>query len=468
MVPRAKTRDGVTILRDRYIGDDPERLAQLRDERVSADVAQLIHDARISADLSQKELAGLIGTTQSVISRLEDSDYGGRSLTMLERIARALGKKLAVTMTDGARAGKRETFVGFDSAWGDRVPGAISWATFVDGRFEAFGPPELVHFDDVARIVEERHADADYVLVALDQPTLVPNRVGMRPVERVAASLISKLGGGVQPANRRKKTSQKKTSLFGSDAPVWRFLDRLDVSQNPPAARTATDGLHLIEVFPALALPALDAGILKRERAASYNPKNTKSFSLDDWRLVATAVQHHAERLSLAPLSEWAGRCATLDSPKKHDQDRLDAAICLVIALLWRRTSRDQMAVIGDRRGYMVTPISPEGRTILQRAAVNHKVPMDAEWSEDAHHRTTDSGPREDTGHGTTGVEPKARLVGRMEYRCPIGGCTKVFRGSRGGWDAHVASPRIHPDWHPDVIDRRVRKERFKAEYPDW
>ena len=33
----------------------------------------------------------------------------------------------------------------------------------------------------------------------------------MRPVERVAASLISKLGGGVQPANRQK------ASLFGSD-----------------------------------------------------------------------------------------------------------------------------------------------------------------------------------------------------------------------------------------------------------
>ena len=467
MAPRGRTRDGVTILHERYIGDDPERLAHLHEAQVSADVAQLIYDARIDAGLSQKELAALIGTTQSVISRLEDSDYGGRSLTMLERIARALNKRLTVTMTDLGRPGRREAFVGFDSAWGDLVPGALSWATFVDGRLEAFGPPELVHFDDAARIVEERRADADYVLVALDQPALVPNRAGMRPVERVAASLISKLGGGVQPANRQKKTSQKKTSLFGSDAPVWRFLDRLDISQNPPAARTASDGLHLIEVFPALALPALEAGILKRKRAAFYNPTKN-SFSLDDWRLVATAVQRHADALSLAPLSRWAIQYATLDSPKKHHQDRLDAAICLVVALQWRRTSRDRMAVIGDRRGYMVTPISTEGRTILQRAAVNQKVPIDTEWSEDAHHRTTDSGSSEDTGHRTTDSRPMARLPGRVKYRCPIGGCKKVFYGSRGGWDAHVASRRIHPDWHPDVTDGRVRKERFKAEYPDW
>lgn len=468
MVPRAKTRDGVTILRDRHIGDDPERLAQLRDEQVGADVAQLIYDARTNAGLSQKALAALIGTTQSVISRLEDADYGGRSLTMLERIARALEKKLTVTMTDRARrAGRREAFVGFDSAWGDRVPGAISWATYVEGRFEAFGPPELVHFDDAARIVEERRVDADYVLVALDQPALVPNRAGMRPVERVVASLISKLGGGVQPANRGKRASQKKTSLFGSGAPVWRFLDRLDVSQNPSAARAASNGLHLIEVFPALALPALDPGILKRRRAASYNPENTKSFSLDDWRLVATAVQRHAERLNLAPLSEWAGRFARLDSPQKHHQDRLDAAVCLVVALLWRQGSRDQMAVIGDRRGYMVTPISPEGRAILQRAAVKQKVPIDTEWSEDAHHRAADSGLSGGNGHRTTDSRPK-ELAGRVEYRCPIGGCTKVFRGSRGGWDAHVASPRIHPNWHPDITDGRERKVRFKAEYPDW
>ncbi len=463
MALRAKTRDGVTILRDRYIGNDPERLAQLHEERVSADVAQLICDARTSAGLSQKELAALIGTTQSVISRLEDSDYGGRSLTMLERIARALGKKLTVTMTDFGKAGRREAFVGFDSAWGDQVPGAISWVTFVDGRFEAFGPPELVHFDDAARIVAERRADADYVLVALDQPALVPNRAGMRPVERVAASLVSKLGGGVQPANRQK------ISLFGSDAPVWRFLDRLDVSQNPPAARTARDGLHLIEVFPALALPALDAGILKRRRAAFYNPENEKGFSLDDWRLVATAVQRHADALGLPPLSRWASQYAVLDSPKKHHQDRLDAAICLLVALQWRRSSRDEMAVIGDRRGYMVTPISPEGRTLLQRAAANQRVPIDIEWPEDAHHRTADSGSSEGTGHRTTDSRSKSRLPAQQaKYRCPIRGCTKVFHGSRGGWDAHVASHRIHPDWHPDVTDGKERKERFRAEYPDW
>ena len=40
------------------------------------------------------ELAKKAGTTQSVIARLEDAEYAGHSLTMLERIAAACGVAL--------------------------------------------------------------------------------------------------------------------------------------------------------------------------------------------------------------------------------------------------------------------------------------------------------------------------------------------------------------------------------------
>ena len=53
-------------------------------------------------------------------------------------------------------------------------------------------------------------------------------------------------------------------------------------------------------------------------------------------------------------------------------------------------------------------------------------------------------------------------------YPCPIPQCGKVFRGSRGGWDAHVASPAKHPAWHPDVVDGEKLKDLFKREYSDW
>ena len=99
MTKKDKTQDAVRILHGRYVKDDPERKAALQEERVNAEVARLIHEMRSAAGLSQQQLAELIDTTQSVISRLEDADYEGRSLSVLERIATALNQKLTVVMT---------------------------------------------------------------------------------------------------------------------------------------------------------------------------------------------------------------------------------------------------------------------------------------------------------------------------------------------------------------------------------
>lgn len=79
--------------------DDRARKASLQDQRINAEVARLIYRRRTAARLSQAALAERVGTTQSVISRLEDDDYAGHSLTMLSRIAAALDRKLAVSMS---------------------------------------------------------------------------------------------------------------------------------------------------------------------------------------------------------------------------------------------------------------------------------------------------------------------------------------------------------------------------------
>ena len=58
--------------------------------------------------------------------------------------------------------------------------------------------------------------------------------------------------------------------------------------------------------------------------------------------------------------------------------------------------------------------------------------------------------------------------VSGREYHCPISGCRHIFRGSCGGWDAHVASSKRHPNWHPEVKDPTERKRLFKREFPDF
>ena len=80
-----KTKNAVYILH-RGVRRDIELQKFLEESRINADVAQLIYDARNDANLTSQELADLVGTTQPVISRLEDADYEGLSLSLLQRI----------------------------------------------------------------------------------------------------------------------------------------------------------------------------------------------------------------------------------------------------------------------------------------------------------------------------------------------------------------------------------------------
>jgi len=97
MAKKINTSDGLEILYRLFIRGKPEREASLARERVNISVAQLVYDLRTEAGLSQQQLAQFVGTTQSVISRLEDADYQGHSLSMLKRITQALGKKLTIS-----------------------------------------------------------------------------------------------------------------------------------------------------------------------------------------------------------------------------------------------------------------------------------------------------------------------------------------------------------------------------------
>lgn len=90
------TTNAVKILHKRYIKGSKKRLASIEREREKSDIAEQIYNLRIQAGLSQKGLAKLVKTTQSVISRLEDADYNGHSLAMLRRIATALHQRVQV------------------------------------------------------------------------------------------------------------------------------------------------------------------------------------------------------------------------------------------------------------------------------------------------------------------------------------------------------------------------------------
>ncbi len=71
---------------------DREIRIHFEEEKSKTEIAHAVRTARMKADLTQAELAKFIGTTQSVIARLEGgTDKRVPSIPLLARIAAACG-----------------------------------------------------------------------------------------------------------------------------------------------------------------------------------------------------------------------------------------------------------------------------------------------------------------------------------------------------------------------------------------
>ncbi len=97
MTKKKKTSNALDII-DGMIGDDEGLRELVEYESLNAYVAHLIYNARKRAGLTQQQLAELAGTHQPVIAQLEDAEYEGHSLSMLQRIAKALHMKLYIDL----------------------------------------------------------------------------------------------------------------------------------------------------------------------------------------------------------------------------------------------------------------------------------------------------------------------------------------------------------------------------------
>lgn len=259
---------------------------------------------------------------------------------------------------------------GFDSAWAGESPGAICAISFDDHGDAVFNPPELVSFDEALCYINKHKQLYVRTVVAMDQPIIVPNPSGMRPVERLAGSVLGYTGGGVQPANTAN------ANMFGPEAPIWEFKKSLGANEDPERARDTDCGLFLMEVFPALALPGLHAPFAGRYRAPKYNPGKPSTFCISDWDAVVEVVVQTAHDLQLEPCANWCKKFLAASNPQKSDQDKLDSVMCVLIGCIWLAHDRSCSMLLGDlETGYMVTPVSCETAGRLSVAADEKGVP---------------------------------------------------------------------------------------------
>lgn len=243
--------------------------------------------------------------------------------------------------------------VGFDSAWTPGNAGAlIAVLRRPDGSYLELGDPQLVSFPMAAERIADWQAtfNPTSTLVLLDQPTIVPNATGQRPVENIVGAPVSLRYGGVQPASRSRR------EMFGDEAPLWPFLAQFGGAADPLKLGTGT---LVIETYPVLALAALgwmrDDTQRATGRLPKYNPQRRASFSHDDWRFVAERLAAAFSERGLREASAWALRAAGLSAPRKADQDALDACLCLLVSL--HLAEGNDCLMVGDlASGYMVVP----------------------------------------------------------------------------------------------------------------
>lgn len=262
--------------------------------------------------------------------------------------------------------------VGFDSAWTvGNAGGLVAVIQCPDGTIRELEPPECVGFSQASQRIQEWqgvHAPTSTVIL-IDQPIVVPNQTGQRPVENLVAAPVSSRYGGVQPANIGR------VEMFGAEAPVWEFLERFDGPSDPLLATLGKRGTRVFETYPVLAMISLgwmmtdSVGKRLVGRLPKYNPQRKKSYALADWRHVCQRIRAEFASLATPKISGWIDAAGRNPVPKKADQDGLDACMCLLTAI--RLTQQGECLLVGDAKtGYMVVPYGEQLDIELRRRCV--------------------------------------------------------------------------------------------------
>lgn len=101
--------DALTVL-TRKFGDAAGWAQDVAKATAAAELAEEVYALRERHGLTQLALARLIDSSQSAIARMEDATYAGHSISVLRRIAAAVGEQVSVRFVVGASApalGKR-------------------------------------------------------------------------------------------------------------------------------------------------------------------------------------------------------------------------------------------------------------------------------------------------------------------------------------------------------------------------
>ncbi len=174
-------------------------------------------------------------------------------------------------------------------------------------------------------------------------------------------------------------------------------------------------------------------------------------------RLALAKTKPAVRRAAMARLrqAEWVRRHeVTIENVIEAEANEDDFDACVTAAALLRCVLEEQLLTPPGRASDQI-----EGG-ILGAGTINLDLP------ERTFARSRQEGRSRRRSNRAAATAPVRHKPGT--FACPIPGCDKVFSGSRGGWDGHVGSVKIHPQWHPEIGLPEDRRRQFETEFPEF
>lgn len=158
--------------------------------------------------------------------------------------------------------------------------------------------------------------------------------------------------------------------MFDDGVPIWSFLDRFG---GPTNIFSRSRHIEIFETYPVLTMIArgwvLDDDRRPSGRLPKYNPVRRSTFRTSDCAFLCGKLSGFYKERGVAAIANWIRSMQSLDTPRKSDQDSLDACLCLLVAM--DVAEGKDCIVIGEQKsGYIVTTSSGKVEAELTKRCI--------------------------------------------------------------------------------------------------
>jgi len=241
-------------------------------------------------------------------------------------------------------------FIGIDLAWSARnTCAAVALAWNGKTAYWLSWSERLRHDAEIIAFVKQA-AGSQQALVALDAPLIVPNKDGMRPVDKEITHLFGRYHAGCYPANRKRCTRGEE---------IVKALNAEGFVQDPFIQKN--EALRKVfEVYPHPAMIALfRLGKTLKYKARPGRSLESRQSELIRLRACLIGLEKSVPPMFIPRKVKDLAPSALSGSELKRYEDLLDAAVCAYIALYAWYWGPDGYHVYGDMtRGYIVIPMT--------------------------------------------------------------------------------------------------------------